>query len=142
MLAALADLDGRAELCGQLAEFRRGGRGLSEAGVDVTFADGSFLGAGTLTGYQAAVLVDRMLARVDAATGCPDQLVAGPEAGFAFSDVPEGHWAGSAVARVASLGVRDAFPTGEFRGDAFLSGYQTALLLERALDLALEKVVW
>lgn len=116
-------------------------RGLGEKGVDVTFPDGSFLGGGSLTGYQAAVLVDRMLSRVDAATGCPDQLVAGPDQGFGFADVPADHWARSSVERVASLGVGVAFPSGEFHGDAFLTGYQTALLLDRALDLAMEKVV-
>lgn len=116
-------------------------RGLSERGVDVTFPDGSFLGEGTLTGYQAAMLVDRMLSQVDLATGCPDQLVAGPEQGFGFADVPEDHWARRAVERLASLGVAEAFPTGEFNGEAFLTGYQTALLLDRALDLAMEKVV-
>ncbi len=116
-------------------------RGLSEGGVDVTFPDGSFLGEGALTGYQAAVLVDRLLSRVDAATGCPDQLVAGPVEGFAFVDVPEDHWARDSVERLATLGVAPAFPSGEFRGDSFLSGYQTALLLDKALDLAMEKVV-
>lgn len=114
-------------------------QGLSEGGVDVTFPDGSFLGEGTLTGYQAAILVDRMLSQVDAATGCPDQLVAGTD-DFAFTDVPEGHWAADAVARVATLGVGAAFPDGEFSGDGFLTGYQTAMLLERALALSMAKI--
>src|SRR5690606_23445663 len=116
-------------------------RRLGERGVDVTFPDGSFLGEGTLTGYQAAALVDRMLSAVDAATGCPDQFVAGPEQGASFADVPEDHWARSAVDRLATIGVAEAFPSGEFRGDSFLSGYQTALLVDRALELALAKVV-
>lgn len=119
---------------------RQAVQGLSEGGVDVTFPDGSFLGEGTLTGYQAAVLVDRMLSQMDLATGCPDQLVAGPDGEFQFTDVPSDHWASASVARVATLGVAPAFPSGEFDGDSFLTGYQTALLLERALDLAMEKV--
>ncbi|HEX7001284.1 MAG TPA: S-layer homology domain-containing protein [Trueperaceae bacterium] len=114
-------------------------QGLNQGGVDVTFPDGSFLGEGTLTGYQAAVLVDRLLSQVDAATGCPDQLVAGFDT-FTFGDVPAGHWAAGSVSRLATLGISDAFPDGEFRGDGFLTGYQTALLLERALNLAMEKV--
>lgn len=115
-------------------------RDLTAAGVDVSFPDGSFLGEGTLTGYQAAALVDSMLSQVDAATGCPDLLVSGPDDEFAFVDVPTQHWASAAVERIASLGVRDAFPDGSYDGDAFLSGYQTALLLSRAMDLAAEKI--
>src|SRR5690606_22833530 len=71
-------------------------RDLTSAGVDVSFPDASFLGEGTLTGYQAAALVDSMLAQVDAATGCPDLLVSGPDEEFAFTDVPSEHWAAGA----------------------------------------------
>src|SRR5690606_8459385 len=115
-------------------------RDLTSSGVDVSFPDGSFLGEGTLTGFQAAALVDSMLSQVDAATRCPDLVVRGPDEEFSFSDVPSQHWAASAVERIATLGVREAFPDGSYDGDAFLSGYQTAVLLSRAMDLAAEKI--
>ncbi len=105
--------------------------GLSSAGVDAAFPDGSFLSEETLTGYQAAVLVARMLDSIGARAGCPDPRAAMPAPEASFSDVPGDHWAASAVADVARLGVADAFPEGEFRGQGFLSGYQTALILSR-----------
>ncbi len=108
---------------------------LSDAGVDVGFPDGSFLGDQSLTGYQAAVLVDRLLQHVDQTTGCTDAMAGLPDPGFTFDDVPQDHWAYGAVERVAQLGVRDAFPDGAFHGDQFLTGYQTAYLLSRAVDV-------
>lgn len=107
---------------------------LGERGIDPAFPDGAFLGEGSLTGYHAAVLIDRVMDVVDARTGCPDQLAGLPEPDFRFSDVPEEHWADEAVRRVAALGVSEAFPTGEFQGTEFLTGYQTALLVARTLD--------
>ncbi|HZW27167.1 MAG TPA: hypothetical protein VFF08_01845, partial [Trueperaceae bacterium] len=47
---------------------------LTDAGLEVGFPDGSFLGEGAVTGYQAAVLVDRLLGRVDAGSGCTDAM--------------------------------------------------------------------
>src|SRR5690606_39554904 len=87
-------------------------RNLTEAGVEVSFPDGSFLGDGTLTGYQAAILVDRLLSQIDVSTGCPDLVTGLPDGEFDFGDVPEGHWAAGAARRVAALGVRQAFPDG------------------------------
>lgn len=115
-------------------------RDLTARGVDTAFPDGSFLGEGSLTGYQAALLVDRMLEWSDRATGCPDLLLPQSESDFAFVDVPDEHWAAAAVARVARLGVAEAFPDGEFAGDDFLSGYQSALLLSRAMERIDEKI--
>ncbi len=61
---------------------------LGEAGFELGFPDGSFLGEGAVTGYQAAVLIDRLLARADAGSGCTDAMAGLPDTGFAFSDVP------------------------------------------------------
>ncbi|MEX2534114.1 MAG: S-layer homology domain-containing protein [Trueperaceae bacterium] len=107
---------------------------LSEQGIDPVFPDGAFLGEGTLTGYQAAVLIDRLMSVVDARTGCDDPMAGLPAPDAGFNDVPADHWASAAVARVAALGVEEAFPEGEFRGAEFLSGYQTAFLVSRALE--------
>lgn len=108
---------------------------LNEAGVDTGFPDGSFLGDNPVTGYQAAILVDRLLTRMDMATGCTDAAAGALDTGFSFSDVPQGHWAAGAAARVAQLGVSEAFPEGALRGDEYLTGYQTALLISRAVDV-------
>src|SRR5690554_6825735 len=113
---------------------------LGEAGFDLGFPDGSFLGEGAVTGYQAAVLVDRLLARADAATGCTDAMAGLPDTGFAFSDVPDDHWAAGAAARVAALGVQEAFPDGRLNGDEFLTGFQTAALIAGAVSAIDAKV--
>ena len=114
---------------------------LTSADIDVSFPDGSFLTGDTLTGYQAAVLVARLLDVTRDRTGCPDPAaeVLAPDA--RFDDVPEDHWAASAVQRVAGLGVDAAFPDGTFEGDTFLSGYQTAYLLSRALEASEQQLV-
>ena len=107
---------------------------LADAGVPVSFPDGSFLGSDPLTGYQAAVLLNDLLETVYARTGCGQEVVAA-NTPTTFSDVPAGHWAAEAVARLASLGIGEAFPSGEFRGGEFLTGYQTAFLVGRVLEV-------
>ncbi len=108
---------------------------LADAGVPVSFPDGSFLGSDPLTGYQAAVLLNNLLETIQARTGCGQIIVASNTPTTSFSDVPEDHWAAGAVARLASLGVGEAFPSGEFRGGEFLTGYQTAFLVSRVLEV-------
>jgi hypothetical protein len=110
---------------------------LSQAGVNISFPDGAFLGEDTLTGYQAAVLFADLLNKVDAATGCPD--TAAPPA-FAFVDVPPDHWARPSLERVSALNVSEAFPDGNFRGDQFLTGYQTAYIAGKILETLDQKV--
>ena len=114
---------------------------LRSADIDASFPDGSFLAGDTLTGYQAAVLVARLLDVTRDRSGCPDPAaeVLAPDA--RFDDVPDDHWAASAVQRVAGLGVEAAFPDGTFEGNAFLSGYQTAYLLSRALEASEQQLV-
>src|SRR5690554_1269093 len=113
---------------------------LSDEGVDTAFPDGSFLGEDAVTGYQAAVLVDRLLARTDARSGCTDAMAGLPDTQFTFSDVPPDHWAAGAAARVAGLGVAEAFPDGALNGDEFLTGYQTALLLASVVEVVDAKI--
>ena len=106
--------------------------GLTGAGVDTGFPDGSFLSGDPLTGYQAALLVSRLLDAIDDRTGCLD-ADAGLTAGAAFADVPDGHWAADAAGLVAALGVDQAFPDAAFRGDEPLTGYQTAFVFSGVL---------
>jgi hypothetical protein len=110
---------------------------LSQAGVNISFPDGAFLGEDTLTGYQAAVLFADLLNKVNAATGCPD--TATPPA-FAFVDVPPDHWARPSLERISALNISQAFPDGNFRGDQFLTGYQTAYIAGRILETLDQKV--
>jgi hypothetical protein len=103
---------------------------LSQSGVNISFPDGAFLGEDSLTGYQAAVLFSDLLGKVDAATGCPTSA----SGSFSFVDVPPDHWARPSLERVASLDVTAAFPDGNFRGDQFLTGYQTAFITSKILE--------
>src|SRR5690606_38360683 len=106
---------------------------LGEAGFDLVFPDRSLLGEGAVTGYQALLLVDRLLARAGAGTGCTDAMAGLPDTGIRFAGVPADPWASGAGARVAALGVREAFPDGRLNGDDFLTGFQTAALLAAAV---------
>ena len=111
----------------------RGLASLDAAGVDVAFPDGTFLAGDSLTGYQAAYLVSRMLDVTSDRVGCPDPRAEVLSEPIQFEDVPSGHWAEEAVQRIAGLGIEEAFADGVFQGDSFLNGYQYAFLLSRAL---------
>ncbi len=52
-----------------------------------------------------------------------------------FPDVPENHWAGGAVDRIADLGIVIGFPDGTFRGNEAFTRYQSALVVSRLLDV-------
>lgn len=52
-----------------------------------------------------------------------------------FVDVPEGHWAGEAVERIAELGIVVGHPDGSYLGDDAFTRYQAALVVRRLLDV-------
>jgi polyhydroxyalkanoate synthesis regulator phasin len=52
-----------------------------------------------------------------------------------FPDIPAGHWAEEAVARIADLGIVVGFPDGTFRGNESFTRYQAALVISRLLDV-------
>ena len=52
-----------------------------------------------------------------------------------FADIPAGHWAADAVARIAELGIVTGFPDGTFRGNESFTRYQAALVVSRLLDV-------
>ena len=67
-------------------------------------------------------------------------LLAAVTAGGAFAqssfpDVPDNHWAGGAVDRIADLGIVIGFPDGTFRGNEAFTRYQAALVVSRMLDV-------
>ena len=50
-----------------------------------------------------------------------------------FSDLPTGHWAYGAVAKLAAAGVVDGFPDGTFKGDKTMTRYEMAQIVAKAL---------
>jgi peptidoglycan hydrolase CwlO-like protein len=61
--------------------------------------------------------------------------ISGASAQTVFPDVPAGHWAEDAVARIADLGIVIGFPDGTFRGNESFTRYQAALVVSRLLDV-------
>ena len=43
-----------------------------------------------------------------------------------FSDVPAGHWAYAAVAKLAAAGIVDGYPDGTYKGDRTMTRYEMA----------------
>ncbi|WP_303063505.1 S-layer homology domain-containing protein [Acidaminococcus massiliensis] len=50
-----------------------------------------------------------------------------------FSDLPAGHWAYGAVAKLAAAGVVDGYPDGTFKGDKTMTRYEMAQIVAKAL---------
>ncbi|MDY2853236.1 MAG: S-layer homology domain-containing protein [Acidaminococcus fermentans] len=50
-----------------------------------------------------------------------------------FSDLPAGHWAYGAVAKLAAAGVVDGYPDGTFKGDRTMTRYEMAQIVAKAL---------
>lgn len=50
-----------------------------------------------------------------------------------FSDVPAGHWAYGAVAKLAAEGVVDGYPDGTFKGNQTMTRYEMAQIVAKAL---------
>jgi hypothetical protein len=48
-----------------------------------------------------------------------------------FKDVPDSHWAASAVYDLVKLGVTQGYPDGTFRGKRNISRYETAILISK-----------
>ncbi|NBC96309.1 MAG: hypothetical protein GVY27_08145, partial [Deinococcus-Thermus bacterium] len=62
-------------------------------------------------------------------------ILAGGAFAQSFPDIPEGHWAGDAVERIADLNIVIGFPDGTFRGNEAFTRYQAALVISRMLDV-------
>ena len=50
-----------------------------------------------------------------------------------FSDVPAGHWAYDAVNKLAAEGVVDGYPDGTYSGDKFMTRYEMAQIVAKAM---------
>lgn len=51
-----------------------------------------------------------------------------------FSDVPAGHWAYDAVAKLAKAGIVDGYTDKTFKGDKAMSRYEVAFVVAKAMD--------
>ncbi|MFH1387024.1 MAG: S-layer homology domain-containing protein [bacterium] len=51
--------------------------------------------------------------------------------GFKFEDIPDNHWAASAVYDLIKMGVTKGYPDGTFRGDKPINRYETAIFLSK-----------
>ncbi|SDE07205.1 S-layer homology domain-containing protein [Sporomusa acidovorans] len=51
-----------------------------------------------------------------------------------FSDVPAGHWAYAAVAKLAKAGLVDGYGDNSFQGDRTMSRYEFAFIVAKAMD--------
>ncbi len=49
-----------------------------------------------------------------------------------FSDVPAGHWAYAAVAKLAAAGIVDGYPDGTYKGDRTMTRYEMAQIIAKA----------
>lgn len=83
------------------------------------YPDGTFRGQQELTRAQLAVVLGKLLDRLDAPKGRP----------LAFTDLPGTHWAAGAAARAVSLGLMSPYPDGTFRPDAPVNRFQLAQAL-------------
>lgn len=50
-----------------------------------------------------------------------------------FSDVPAGHWAYGAIAKLSAIGAIDGYPDGSFKGSEHMTRYEMAQIVARAL---------
>jgi len=50
---------------------------------------------------------------------------------FKFKDLPDDHWAASAVYDLVRMGVTKGYPDGTFRGNKKISRYETAVFLSK-----------
>lgn len=50
-----------------------------------------------------------------------------------FSDVPAGHWAYAAVAKLAASGIVDGYPNGTYQGNRTMTRYEMAQIVAKAL---------
>jgi len=72
-----------------------------------------------------------------------------PASALTFKDMPDDHWAASAVYDLVNRGVTNGFPDGTFRGNKKLSRYETAVFLSKmaksigggASETQVEKIV-
>jgi hypothetical protein len=59
---------------------------------------------------------------------CGTAMAANP-----FSDVPAGHWAYTAIAKLAAAGIVDGYPDGTYRGNRMMTRYEMAQITAKAL---------
>ena len=101
---------------------------LAADGIVSPDEQGNFNGNKNATRYQVAVLLDNFVRShhysVDVTNSNP------------FADVPEKHWARSAVINMASAGIIEGFPDVTYRGNRNITRYELAKMLDNLLRTA------
>ncbi|RYX81410.1 S-layer homology domain-containing protein [bacterium] len=70
------------------------------------------------------------------ALALPGVALADAPTTMTFPDVPEGHWAGDAVKRLAEQGIIEGKPNGKFEGNVTVTRYEFAVVIARLLNSA------
>lgn len=96
---------------------------LSSAEISQGYSDGSFRGDRNITRYEMAVMVSKLV------SGSSEMSTSA----MPFIDVPEGHWAAESVKMLASNGINEGYGDGTFRGDRYITRYEAAIMLAKAM---------
>ena len=87
------------------------------------YDDGTFLGERNVTRYELAQIIDNFL-RVT-------EQISDSDAENPFSDIPDEHWARTAVCDIAAENIMGGYPDGTFRGNRNITRYELALILDK-----------
>ena len=96
---------------------------LTAAGIMGGYDDGTFLGERNVTRYELAQIIDNFL-RVT-------EQISDSDAENPFSDIPDEHWARTAVCDIAAENIMGGYPDGTFRGSKNITRYELALILDK-----------
>lgn len=101
---------------------------LADAGIVEGYGDGTFRGQRTITRYESAAVLARVMVNF-----AKDAIKNNPNTNLA--DVPEGHWAYQYVVLTTNSDVMDEYSGDTFRGNRNLTRYELA---EALYNLAVE----
>jgi hypothetical protein len=111
---------------------------LSKMGVIEGLPNGTFRGNISLTRYDCAVAIARLLNRL----GLPSNRDGNAESKKddalvmpSYPDVPETHWAFHAISTLSKQGIFEGFADGNYHGSKPMSRYEFAVTLARVLRL-------
>ena len=90
------------------------------------YGDGTFRGDKTMNRYEISLTLSIFLDKTGALKNGTFKSN--------FSDVPEKHWAYSAVSKLASVELMEGYGDGTFRGDRNMTRYELALIISKMSD--------
>lgn len=98
---------------------------LASRGIISGYGDGTFRGDKTITRYEMALSVAKLLASV----GTLDSSSIG---GNPFVDVPSNHWAYDSLMALAAKGIVNSYGDARFNGDRNATRYEAAVMIAKA----------